>query len=307
MPLGWISWLGNNQIVFSGTPVNSQGPPALYIWSTAGIPKVLLNNSPGGCTSNNTVYATQFTESSEEQRYRMEAPKFKPEPQRNQPSPAKSKFEPISCSTISTPATLAGRTWKPLKKGHGFLDFGPKEGPPQVERLAHISENLIDHSDTGIRTKRPAIPKTAYAPFNNSYLIYDLNVNDEEFSLWQSTGERRIWRLNPQWHGSPVNIPYGDWATKDVSFLPTRPGLLIISNNFAPNYSAGGAGLYLLTTNTAAQRLERGLAQDVAVSPNGCRIAYGFRPRLDTGLPEGGPRLVVLDLCSQATTATTTP
>ncbi|QPN62960.1 hypothetical protein [Synechococcus sp. CBW1004] len=43
--------------------------------------------------------------------------------------------------------------------------------------------------------------------------------------------------------------------------------------------------------------LEQGLVEEASVSPDGCRVAYGFRPRLDTGIPEGGPRLVVLDLC----------
>ena len=150
------------------------------------------------------------------------------------------------------------------------------------------------------------LPQAMRAAHDGSYLIYDLNQSPADEQRWIETNNRTIWRLNRQMQGTPLNVPAGPWVglgSGTISFLPSRPGVLITSNNFARNHEAGGAGLYLLRPGTPTQRLERGLVQEAAVSPDGCRVAYGFKPRLDTGIPEGGPRLVVLDLCGASPSA----
>ena len=148
------------------------------------------------------------------------------------------------------------------------------------------------------------LPMAVHAPHDDSYLVFDLNLTLAEAKDWIQSDKRTIWRLDRQRRGQAVALPAGPWVGLGggtISFLPSRPGVLITSKNFSRDMSAGGAGLYLLRPDTSAQRLERGLVQKAAISPNGCRIAYGFRPRLDTGIPEGGPRLVVLDLCGAIT------
>jgi hypothetical protein len=136
--------------------------------------------------------------------------------------------------------------------------------------------------------------------FRKPYLVYDMHQSHTDKQLWIAANHRRIWRLNGDLQGQPLRIPAGPWVdigSGTIAFLPVRPGILITSNNFASGGAAGGAGLYLLRPGTPAQRLEQGLVEEASVSPDGCRVTYGFRPRLDTGIPEGGPRLVVLDLC----------
>jgi len=297
MPFGSISWLNDTQIVFSGLEIGTQGSSSLYLWSIPEAPKQLLSNSPGACISNETIFAAQLSGKHKEKRYRLQPPDFKPELLAPLQPINTSKFEPSSCSRIKTPDALKGKTWKPLRKGQGFLDFSSKRHDDDTAILLHVSADQKAHLDTGGRLRTPIIPMAEYAAHDGSYLVYDLNVSNEELKQWSSSGKRQLWQLDTRWKAKAVDVPHGDWVSPNVSFLPTRQGLLIISNNFAPNHSAGGAGLYLLAPRAAAERLERGLVEEAAVSPNGRRIAYGFRPRLDTGIPEGGPRLVVLDIC----------
>ena len=150
------------------------------------------------------------------------------------------------------------------------------------------------------------LPMAVYAHHDDSYLVFDLNLTLAEAKKWIQSNQRTIWRLDHRQRGQAVVLPAGPWVGLrggTISFLPSRPGVLITSKNFNRDMSAGGAGLYLITPGAPARRLERGLVQEAAVSPDGCRVAYGFRPRLDTGIPEGGPRLVVLDLCQTPTAA----
>ena len=152
----------------------------------------------------------------------------------------------------------------------------------------------------------PFLPRAVHAAHDDSYLVFDLHQNPAQRERWIKTDERIIWRLDSKLRGTPLRVPAGTWVNPiggDLAFLQAKPGLLITSNNFGRNRQAGGAGLYLLSSSGRAQRLERGLVEDAAVSPDGCRVAYGYRPRLDTGIPEGGPRLVVVDVCSTTTPA----
>lgn len=311
MPLGSISWLNDEQLVFHGAPIGSNGNKnSLYLWDPQSKPRELLKGSHNSCVSNEIIRTLQYPEQGPAKPLILKKPDFTPLPYPRRSTPKPSVSDPVSCTTISTPEALRDRRWKPLRLGQGYLDFGPREDATGIRAVEHLANDQRSRHNTGIRMEQPISPKTEHAAHDDSYLIFDLNLTKAQRQLWLKTDKHTIWRLDRHLQGWPLTIPAGRWVNPiggTLSYLSTRSGILIISNNFAPNYSAGGAGLYLLAPNTAAQRLERGLAQEVAVSPNGCRIAYGFRPRLDTGLPEGGPRLVVLDLCSQATTATTTP
>jgi hypothetical protein len=300
MPFGSIGWVNNEQVVFSGRPVNRIQKDALYVWDQKSKPRLLLSNSPGGCISEGIIWGAQLLEKGKTRYFRLEPPRFTLKSAVRSQAPLKSKFERVSCTSIATPLALEEHRWTPLLKGQGFLDFGPDDDSTGIQIVSHIATDLHTHQDTGIRMKQPFLPRAEHATHDGSYLVYDLNQSPTDEQHWLETNNRTIWRLNRQMQGTPLNIPAGPWVglgSGTISFLPSRPGVLITSNNFARNHEAGGAGLYLLPRDKPPQRLERGLVEDAAVSPDGCRVAYGFRPRLDTGLPEGGPRLVVLNLC----------
>jgi hypothetical protein len=301
MPFGSIGWVNNEQVVFSGIPIGSKDRHSLYLWNVREKPRLLLRNSPGGCASEGTIWAAQLSEKGKYRQFALQAPNFILRPATTNQTASKSKFESISCTSVATPLPLEKRTWKPLRKGDGFLDFGSNEDTPGFQSVSHLDTDLRTKHETGILMEKPMLPMALYAAYDGSYLIFDLNVSEVELERWHKTGRRRIWRLDTHWLGTPLEVPYGAWSNQDISFQQARPGLLITSNNFARKGAPGGAGLYLLPPGRPVQRLERGLVEEPAVSPDGCRIAYGYRPRLDTGIPEGGPRLVVLDLCVHRT------
>lgn len=305
MPFGSIGWVNNELVMFSGRPVNRSQKDALYVWDQTSKPRLLLSNSPGGCASKQSIRAAQLRSSGEVQMFIFHKPDFNPRilPRTQPPTP--SVFDPWSCSWIASPVSLRGQKWEALRKGDGFLDFSPNSNQhdPTVA-VKHLDTDEQIRQGTGIRMKIPMLPMAVHAAHDDSYLVYDLNQSPADEQRWIETNNRTIWRLNRQMQGTPLNVPAGPWVglgSGTISFLPSRPGVLITSNNFARNHEAGGAGLYLLPRDKPPQRLEGGLVEDAAISPNGCRVAYGFRPRLDTGIPEGGPRLVVLDLCDATT------
>jgi len=306
MPFGSIGWVSNEQVVFSGRPVNRKQKDALYLWDQKQAPRLLLAHSPGGCIAQGVIRATQLIGGRKDKRFELRTPNFRPRLVSTRAAPAKSQFEPVSCTSIATPASLDGQQWKPLRRGQGFLVFDPRKETSRLRSVDHLSADQLTRKSTGIRMEPPFLPMAVHAAHDGSYLVFDLHQNPAQRERWIKTDERIIWRLDSRLQGTPLRVPAGTWVNPvggTLAFLQARPGLLITSNNFGRNRQAGGAGLYLLPAGGAAQRLERGLVENAAVSPDGCRIAYGFRPHLDTGIPEGGPRLVVVDVCDTATSA----
>lgn len=297
MPFGSIAWVNNEQVVFHGVPVGSQQKTALYLWDLKRQPRLLLEHSPGGCVTEGTIKATQLSDKGESRMYSLSGPDYLPRQLPIPRLPARSVFEPVSCTSLAIPMALVGRKWQALRKGQGFLDFGPDTGPPSERKIEHLNAGLSTRHDTGIRMLRPTLPRAGYAAYDNSYLVYDINVGPEVLSRWISGGRLRIWRLDSQFRGEAMDVPSGDWIDEDIGFHSSRAGLLVASNDFARNGDPVGAGLYLIRQGSQGQRLERGFVEKLALSPDGCRLAYGFRLRLDIGIPEGGPRLVVIDLC----------
>ena len=307
MPFGSIGWVNNELVVFHGSPEDSKAEKkSLYVWDLDRKPRLLLLHSHNSCASQGTIHTAEVIGEGKFKPLKLSEPNFRPQTRISSPAPILSVFDPASCSWIATPKPLQDRKWEPLRKSEGFLDFGPRHGTAYLQVVEHITTDLKTRQDTGIRMEIPTLPRAEHATHDGSYLVYDLNQSPADEQHWLETNNRTIWRLNRQMQGTPLNVPAGPWVglgSGTISFLPSRPGVLITSNNFARNHEAGGAGLYLLPRDKPPQRLERGLVEDAAVSPDGCRVAYGFRPRLDTGLPEGGPRLVVLDLCTAITPA----
>lgn len=308
MPFGSIGWVNNELVMFHGSPVGSKAEKkSLYLWDLGRKPRLLLPHSHNSCASQGTIHTAEVIGEGKFKPLKLSEPDFKPQTRITSPAPILSVFDPASCSWIENPPPLRDHTWQALRKGHGFLDFTPdgQQHSPLVE-VEHLATDMQTRDETGIRMKMPMLPMAVHAAHDDSYLVYDLNQSPADEQRWIETNNRTIWRLNRQMQGTPLNVPAGPWVglgSGTISFLPSRPGVLITSNNFARNHEAGGAGLYLLPRDKPPQRLEGGLVEDAAISPNGCRVAYGFRPRLDTGIPEGGPRLVVLDLCGAITSA----
>lgn len=302
MPLGSIGWVNNELVVFHGFPVGRKaGTKSLYLWDLKTEPRKLLARSHSSCISSGIIQTLQLNEKGEGKTILLYGPKFKPQQLPPTPPAGAGLHNPVNCKWIMTPQALQERQWWPLREDHGFLDFGSRRNGDGVEKVSHVASDLQTRHDTGIRMSPAMTPKAAYAIHDGSYLVFELNLTAKEEQRWIETDNRIIWRLDQNLRGQPLNIPAGPWigiGAGTIAFLPARPGVLITSNNFARKGAPGGAGLYLLPPDKPAQRLERGLVQAAAVSPDGCRVAYGFRPRLDTGIPEGGPRLVVLDLCN---------
>ncbi|HEY1328142.1 MAG TPA: hypothetical protein VGI14_14460, partial [Casimicrobiaceae bacterium] len=68
---------------------------------------------------------------------------------------------------------------------------------------------------------------------------------------------------------------YGLWqrASGD-SYRPSRAGILLSGGFSDDENETGPAGLYLFETGGVTRRLDAGPSRVLAVSPNGCMVAY---------------------------------
>ncbi|MFM7313572.1 MAG: hypothetical protein ACKO0M_10465, partial [Cyanobium sp.] len=265
MPFDSIAWLSDEQLVFIGRVVGAKrSTKALYLWDRRGQPRPLLAESLGACITDEQILATVRGSGTERVRLiSLQAPEFAPRPYERADPPGLSVYDPDSCSLIAIPDSLRERRWAPLRRGEGFLDFGPRQGtPPQPQAVMHLSADLLRSRDSGIRMPPPMLPQAVRAAHDGSYLVYDLHIGEAGRRHWLARGERTIWRLDRTGQGRPLTVPGGPWVGVGggtIAFLPARPGLLIRSNHFDRRGRPSGAGLYLLRPGAPAQRLERGL------------------------------------------------
>ena len=303
MPFHNIAWVDNERVMFEGTTAavaGKGGARSLWLWDLKGPPRRLLAASSGACSSKGVITAYRKSAAGQPpQGVRFTGPDFQPQPWQPSRPPGKRFFEPISCTSLPLPPRLRGLSWHALSREDGYLEFGPND---RINERRHVpvyrwDAALQQRLDTGIRIDWPILARVDYAAHDDSYLFYDFNMSRADKEKWRSINAFRIWRINKDFRGYPIDVPGGIWLDQDVSFLPARPGIVITSNNFSRKGEPVGAGIYLLLPNRQSKRIERGLAEKTMISPNGCRLAYSFIPRLDTTLAQGGPRLVAIDLC----------
>ena len=92
----------------------------------------------------------------------------------------------------------------------------------------------------------------------------------------------------------PVNISEGPWSASDHGDreIEITAAGVIVSTNASSLAKNSPAGIYLLTNNLQNIKLDSGITGNLAISPNGCEIAYlGEKP-------EPGDRLNTINLCS---------
>lgn len=294
-----ISWLGNDRLVFDGRPAGGDSPGGLYLWDLQGAPRRLLERSLGACVTADLIRAHTTGADGKAHRVALRPPDFKPVPL---PEPPKIKgptyFDRYTCTVRPVPEYLHKRLWRPLEGAEAFLDFGPVH--QEIGRLSPIlyfDSRLGRSWNTGLALRGRPWLRISLPSSDKAYLIHRLSVSGSLVKQWRRLGAIEYWTLDSSGLGTEHSLPLGPWFDDDFQIFQVKSGLVIVGNDFDKNHLPRGAGAYLVFENGGHQRLERGLVQGLAASPDGCKLAYSYNYRLDRRLPSLASRLVWIDVC----------
>jgi hypothetical protein len=185
---------------------------------------------------------------------------------------------------------------------HGYMEL-----PPEVPTALGIPEQLrhktmIYHTAQGASVTIPlenlSMKLVSWVPFKGAYFIVGPNINT-------SVGKAERQRSSCRWamwlwpDGRYQELCY-PWAWWSEFMYPAPSAVGLIARLKPPNRKKGElwSWPYLISESTATPLLTGGLGiQSMAVSPNGCRLLFGFRYISHKKVKGQGTDLRVIDLC----------
>lgn len=202
----------------------------------------------------------------------------------------------VSCSYLYD-ESLRAHYWISDDRDRFILDLGKSSpskelGPVRVIDRWHEQPDVIVDTDG-----KDIIPfETQYHSFNGHFFIVENVTGDFHWS--QENPCLSAWDINPlPFLVVKTCIVYNkDLGLYYPEVLPTKIGLIIAVTG--PS-TRKGWGIYTLENNNYLLQIS-GFIRNIAVSPNGCRLAFPYAKRLDdmmVGL--GRYSVVAVDLCEK--------
>lgn len=164
-------------------------------------------------------------------------------------------------------------TWLRTEHGYLYRENG-------VVTL-HRPDGTTTRVDVGVdNNTSPGV----YAPFRDSYLVRggyrDRHGHEIKLSSNAKPGDGAVlfW-LRPNGETTAVDIPYGVWDSPGpFKYYPSAMGVLLPGGRSSNDNFPGFTGLYLFEDGGLTRRLAAGPSSVLAISPNGCRVAYANAP-----------------------------
>lgn len=290
-----IYWLDNNRILFKTVKDNdkrrvSSGPFNLSVWELGkGVkPHTPYANGVHVCVRDGMV---RYTLVDERGAYHSFYGKFGKE--KAIPLIKRTYSDGLNCPIKSDPEIVAklaqGRNIYPLLERHGYLDVGPIHEKPGVKEPAVFYPfGQAKGIELPIRGRDINIVRLRYYPFKDAYLVYGFHSGGDK------KGER-VWWLYPNGRTEEEITPARPY--------PTRKGIVTMWGKGRSAKDPGSVGLYLWSGENPV-KLIAGFAEDITVSPDGCKLAFAHYPYLDaTLIKDSAPiTLKVIDLCVEEKT-----
>jgi hypothetical protein len=210
------------------------------------------------------------------------------------------QFDGLFCRPVEQVPTLPvwtqGREIRWLERiDGGFLDFGEQRGAMENTAVRFYRHGASQHEGiqlpVGRREIATAIP---YFAFKDAYFVASTywqhpRPQGVPYPVYWLYADGRLERI--------VEIPWGPWRSRASSWtIPTNVGVLMVSHNFNVRNSRdlADAGLYLIS-GTSATRVLKAWIESVAVSPNGCKLAFDFADHVTQKVNT----LRAIDLCKE--------
>jgi hypothetical protein len=262
-----VQWLNDEEIIFQGIEVNDGTPPTsmnLSIWTVGKGIAVYKHHVRWFCAKNATLayslegndairlYGTRGNEVPMDS-HRVAAPTCQPLPEKHDPE----------------------RDLIPLLPAHGFIDRGAVKGPPKNDPIVYFKTGSSHGMELPLRIRE--VGGFRYFPFKSAYFIasefYDTKTGVGR-SPWPVTEIRPLWWMTPD--GAVTTQSIGAPWNASAEFHPTAAGL--VSHGYDERIEKArwpqDAGLFLIRPNGSVTKIAAGQVMQVAVSPNGCSIAF---------------------------------
>ncbi|MGQ2979615.1 MAG: hypothetical protein ACT6Q9_07955 [Polaromonas sp.] len=287
-------WLDNHEIVFrgAGTGVLEKGESTMTIstWRIGESVKVQKTSISQMCFSNGNLYYVQVDQISKK---------------KNQFFGRYGSEKPLMDRTLYLPTCQVfpegqdkSRQLLPLLPEHGYLDRGSLVGMSRIENTpVQYFKKGSDRAITLPFGRRDMEGGVKYSSFKNSYLFTSQFFNKETkvtSSPWPKDLPRILW-----WMGSDGTVTsttvQAPWNTS-TEFFPTAAGLAISGyDERVRRPSEKDIGLFLLQPGGGVQKIASGYARNVAVSPDGCQVAFAHSEKVPLVRPD--VKLKVARLC----------
>ncbi len=193
-------------------------------------------------------------------------------------------FNPFTCSFQSQPSELSGHTVVPLRPGHGIVDLGRPNSADKAHLLAD------DGQSVNLPFTQAIVSPKGISADGEGYLV----VADAQ----RNASCRRVWRLIPG-QGASEEACLPEMSSSRV--VRTALGWALDKREYECGTDIGDSGIFLITADGDLVKLAWGFVENLAVSPDGCRLAFGHAPDLKTSCLDGSFRrktVKYIDLCA---------
>jgi hypothetical protein len=129
-----------------------------------------------------------------------------------------------------------------------------------------------------------------FSEYGEGYVVRDMPSH----YVFSPKIAQRYWLVTRQGQITDINIAAGPWFKGSVSVMPARGGNVMFSH--AVDVKANGAAGVYWVDQSGVSKLVEGLPSSFAVSPDGCRVAFGISDFAKRPLV---PLVKAIDVCEK--------
>lgn len=287
-----IYWIDNDRVLFRTVKGNdktriSSGPFNLSIWEIGKGVKAYTgyHASVTACIREGMIHRTQKDSQGKVQRFYG---KFGEEKEFEFPKTKGAFFDDMNCRVNDNAEIVSkrqsGRRIRPLLNRHGYLDLGPQNKPSRLHKEPRKLFRSGDNKALEISIPPSDIDRILYYEFKDAYMVYSYEAG------------KRFWWLYPDSKLEEVRTSFG-------MAYPTLSGFVAGRGKPKSDYDPGTVGLYFWSDKQHI-KLISGYVHSVAVSPDGCKLAFVHYPYfMGTSIKDPAPiTLKAINLCVEEKT-----
>lgn len=193
-------------------------------------------------------------------------------------------FNPFTCAYEPRPEPLIGHAVVPLRPGDGLVDFGPRREDAAARLLTDDGRSIELPFD------RHTADARGFATDGKAYLVAGKEQEDARC--------RPVWRLEAG-QGAQREACLPELGSSRIA--RTAVGWVLDKREYPRDGGIGDSGLFLVDAQGDLTKIAAGFTENLAVSPDGCRIAFGHAPDMETTCSDGSYKrktLKTMDLCA---------